>query len=150
MTKRRDLFVLAPSPGRAEEAREALSEWLQNLDDHPGYLGGSVLSECANELLPDTLVLMLEFESTEAVRSFWPRIRGTKTPVAADGEDRNPADQGGVLFDMPHDHSDSGHTHQPTLNYDRGNGLFARLLHVHCEVTSEHAASAESRTAATA
>jgi hypothetical protein len=56
-------------PGKGEEARTYLGEWLPSLDGHPGCLGRSVLEEVAGELLPDTVVLILEFESTEAARA---------------------------------------------------------------------------------
>jgi hypothetical protein len=139
MSKRRDLFMVAPAPGRADEAQRALSDWLVELDGHPGYLGGAVLRECADELVPDTMVLMLEFESTAAARALWPKLRGVQTPVAADGDDRNPPDQGRVIFDLEHGHAHAGdgagHSHAapPRLDFNRGGGLLARLLHAHCE-----------------
>ena len=70
MTKRRDTFILVPSPGKGEEAQGVLTSWLRDIEGHEGYLGGAVLQESANELLPDTLVLTLDFESTDAIRAF--------------------------------------------------------------------------------
>ena len=77
--KRRDIFIFVPKPGTADEAKKYLGEWLRSLDGHPGYLGGSVLEEVADELLPDTLVMLMEFESTEAARALWPKIENTVT-----------------------------------------------------------------------
>ena len=75
--KRRDIFINVAKPGHGDEARKYLAEWLRSLDGHPGYLGGSVLEEVAGELLPDTVVLIMEFESTEAARALWPKIENT-------------------------------------------------------------------------
>ncbi|TDE12280.1 hypothetical protein [Jiangella asiatica] len=146
MTKRRDLFMLVPAPGRADEALIRLSNWLGELDGHPGYLGGAVLRESAGELLPDTMVLMLEFESTAAARALWPKLRGLQTPVTPDGDDRNPPDQGRVLFELPDPpalgaSNDDPEPAAPTLDYNRGGGMLARLLHVHAEAVHEFAAT---------
>lgn len=138
MRKRRDLFVVAAAPGRVDEAERALSDWLRELDGHPGYLGGAVLRECAGELLPDTMVLMLEFASTEAARALWPKLRGIRTPVTADGDDRNPADQGHVLFAPGIDGADESAGAVAGLDFNRGGGMLARLLHAHCEFVYEH------------
>ena len=54
MTKRRDVFIYVAEPGKAEQAQDYLGEFLRSLDGHPGYLGGSVLKECAGELLHAT------------------------------------------------------------------------------------------------
>jgi hypothetical protein len=43
MTRCRDLFIFVADPDKAEEARKYLSDWLRQLDGHPGYLGGFVL-----------------------------------------------------------------------------------------------------------
>ena len=72
--KRRDIFIFVAKPGSADQAKKYLGEWLRSLDGHPGYLGGSVLEEVAGELLPDTIVALMEFESTEAARALWPKI----------------------------------------------------------------------------
>ena len=143
MTKRRDLFIMAPAPGKAAEAEKALSSWLREIDGHPGYLGGAVLKECAGELLPDTMVLALEFESTAAARAFWPTIEGPgqPNPIYPDDRSRTSPDQGGVLFDPGTDRTDEASPSGTPLRHDRGGGLFARLLHVHAEVADEFAST---------
>lgn len=137
MPNRRDLFMVVPGPGRETEAEEALTKWLGELDGHPGYLGGALLRECADELLPGTLVLTLEFESTQAARAMWPKLRPLRTPVTADGDDRNPPDQGALMF-AELDQSADARSH---LDFNRGNGLLARVLHAHCEVVTDFAAT---------
>ena len=82
--KRRDVFIFVADPDQAAEARSYLGEWLRSLDGHPGYLGGSVLTEVAGELLPNTLVMLMEFESTEAAKALWPKIENTVNPLYPD------------------------------------------------------------------
>jgi hypothetical protein len=98
--KRRDIFIFVPKPGTADEAKKYLGEWLRSLDGHPGYLGGSVLQEVADELLPDTLVMLLEFESTEAARALWPKIENTVNPLYPDDKSDKSPDQGTAFFDL--------------------------------------------------
>lgn len=88
---RRDIFIFVPQPGGAVEAKAYPGDWLRSLDGHPGYLGGSVLEEMAGELIPDTLVMLLEFT--------------------------------------------------------RGNGLLARMLHIHAAVADEFSVAAAPVTA---
>lgn len=59
--KRRGLFIFVADPDQADVARRYRGEWLRSLDGHPGYLGGSVLTELAGELLPNTLVMLMEY-----------------------------------------------------------------------------------------
>lgn len=129
MTKRRDLFIFVPEPGKADEAQTYLGSWLRSLDGHPGYLGGSVLKEVANELLPDTLVLVLEFESTEAARALWPKIENTVNPLYPDDKADSSPDQGTAFFDGTRNALKEG-APMP-LRFTRGNGLLARMLHIH-------------------
>lgn len=143
MTKRRDLFIFAPEPNKVDEAKAALSSWLRELDGHPGYLGGSVLDECAGELLPVVLVLVLEFESTEAARALWPKIENSTNPLYPDDKMDKRPDQGAVLFSgHGHDHSPDETHDLPSLFYNRGGGLFARLLHVHAAAIDDFKAHA--------
>ncbi|WP_326598799.1 hypothetical protein [Streptomyces sp. NBC_01803] len=135
MPLRRDLFIHVPQPGKGKEAVEHLGEWLRQLDGQPGGLGGSVLSECAGELLPGTVVLRLEFESTEAARARWPKIENTVNPVYPDDKADTSPDQGGAFFDGTKDAVEEGGT--LGLRFTRGNGLLARMLHVHASVVDE-------------
>jgi len=148
MTRRRDLFLLVAKPDRVTDADAFLERWLSEIDGHPGYLGGSVLRESAGELPGGTRVLVLEFESTAAAKALWPKIEGKLTPIEPEVPGVQSPDQGGVLFD--HDGSSSrqdaghGHDHAHTLDhltFNRGGGLFARLLHVHSEIAYEYEAT---------
>ncbi|MFI7065790.1 hypothetical protein ACIBL3_32660 [Kribbella sp. NPDC050124] len=125
--KRRDIFIFVPQPGKAAEAKEYLADWLRSLGGHPGYLGGSVLEEVAGELLPDTLVMLLEFESTEAARALWPKIENTINPLYPDDKSDKSPDQGTAFFDGA----------GSPLKFTRGNGLLARMLHIHAGVADE-------------
>jgi hypothetical protein len=137
MTKRRDLFIMAALPGKEQEAQETLSKWLRQIDGQPGYLGGAVLRETAGELLPNTLVLSLDFESTEAARAFWPTIEGPDNINPIYPDDRKPSpDQGAVLF-VREGEGDDAKVAPAELRFDRGGGTFARLLHVHAEAVDE-------------
>jgi hypothetical protein len=131
MTKRRDVFVFVAEEGKTEEAQAYLGEWLRSLDGHPGYLGGSVLAECAGELLPGTLVMLLEFESTEAARALWPKIENTVNPLYPDDKSDKSPDQGTAFFDGG----------ASPLKFSRGNGLLARMLHVHAAAVDEFVAA---------
>ncbi|WP_020579370.1 hypothetical protein [Actinopolymorpha alba] len=135
MSKRRDLFIYVPEPGQAEAAKAYLGDWMRSLEGHPGYLGGSVLAEVANELLPDTLVLMLEFESTEAARALWPKIENTVNPLYPDDKSDHSPDQGTRFFDGTKEAVGNG---DPLpLKFTRGNGLLARMLHIHAAAVDE-------------
>lgn len=138
--KRRDIFIFVAKPGSGEEAKKHLGEWLRSLEGHPGYLGGSVLEEVAGELLPDTLALLLEFESTEAARALWPKIKNTVNPLYPDDEGDMSPDQGMAFFDGTKDAFARGG--ELNLEFSRGEGLFARMLHIHAAVVEEVVASA--------
>lgn len=137
MTKRRDLFIYVADPAQAEEARTYLSQWLRELDGHPGYLGGAVLKESAGELLDNTFVLALDFESTEAARALWPKIEETINPVYPDDKSDKSPDQGVAFYDGTKQAVADG---SPLpLRFSRGNGLLARMLHIHAEALDEYA-----------
>ena len=130
MTKRRDVFIFVAEPAKADEARASLVEWLRGLDGHPGYLGGGLLQETAGELIPNTLVLTLEFESTEAARALWPKIENTINPLYPDDKSDKSPDQGTAFFaETP--------VAPESLRYTRGDGLVARMLHIHAEVVED-------------
>ncbi len=137
MTKRRDLFIFVAHPDKADEARSYLSHWLRELDGHPGYLGGAVLKESAGELFDNTLVLALDFESTEAARALWPKIENTVNPLYPDDKSDASPDQGTAFYDGTQDSVKAG---APLpLTFSRGNGLLARMLHIHAEAVDEFA-----------
>jgi hypothetical protein len=133
--KRRDIFIFVPKPGTADQAKKYVGEWLRSLDGHPGYLGGSVLEEVAGELLPDTLVLTMEFESTEAARALWPKIENTVNPLYPDDKSDKSPDQGTAFFDGTKEAIAAGA--ESPLRFTRGDGLLARMLHIHAAVAEE-------------
>lgn len=150
MARRRDLFILVPAPGRAEEATAFASAWLRSLDGHPGYLGGAVLAESAGEMLEHTMAVMLEFESTAAARALWPKIENIVTPISSDVAGTQPRDQGPILYqflvDRGDDHSEATDLRAAAtrkLTFNRGGGLFARLLHMHSEIADEYRATGQ-------
>lgn len=133
--KRRDIFIFVPQPGKAVEAKAYLSDWLRTLDGHPGFLGGSVLEEVAGELIPDTLVMLMEFESTDAARALWPKIENTVNPLYPDDKSDKSPDQGAAFFDDTLETLKEGGDNP--LKFTRGNGLLARMLHIHAAVADE-------------
>jgi hypothetical protein len=135
MTKRRDIFIFVPQPGTALETKKYLGEWLRSLTGHPGFLGGSVLEEVADELLPDTLVMLMEFESTEAARALWPKIENTINPLYPDNKSDKSPDQGTAFFDGTKE-AIAGGAESP-LTFTRGDGSLARMLHIHAAVAEE-------------
>lgn len=137
--RRRETFILVPVPGRGPEGQRALSDWLRQIDGYPGFLGGSVLKESSNELLPDTFILQLDFESTEAARPFWRRVEKEINPIYPDDKSTNPPDQGAVMFDPRGEGETDERVHK--LTFDQGGALFAQLLHVHAHVVDEHVAT---------
>ena len=138
--KRRDTFIFVAKPGAGDKAKDYLADWLRSLDGHPGYLGGAVLQEVAGELLPDTLVLQMEFESTEAARALWPKIENTINPLYPDDKSDQSPDQGTAFFDGTNDTVKDGG--EVPLKFTRGNGLLARMLHIHAAVVEEVTLSA--------
>ncbi len=138
--RRRDIFIFTARPGAADEAKKYMGEWLRSLEGHPGYLGGSVLEEVAGELLPDTLALLMEFESTEAARALWPKIENTVNPLYPDDKSDKTPDQGTSFFDGTKDSIAAGA--ESPLKFMRGNGLLARMLHIHASVVEEVAVPA--------
>jgi len=140
MAQRRDQFILVAAPGRSAEAETFLTRWLREIDGHPGYLGGAVLRESAGEVFDDTYVLTIEFESTEAAKALWPKIEGVLTPIEPVTPGVQPIDQGGLLFGWIEargdDHQDPAGKAAAAagLEFNRGGGLFARIIHLHCEI----------------
>ncbi|MEV0804972.1 hypothetical protein [Micromonospora sp. NPDC050200] len=137
MSKRRDVFIFVAEPTKVEQARTSLIDWLRSLEGHPGYLGGSVLRECAGELIPNTLVMTLEFESTEAARALWPKIENSINPLYPDDKSDKSMDQGAAFFTGADDA-----VAPEDLKFTRGNGLVARMLHIHAEVVEDVVAAA--------
>jgi hypothetical protein len=149
MAKRRDVFILVPAPGRKEDATRAIADWLEQLDGYPGFLGGSILYETANELIEDTIVLITDFDSTASSRATYEKLEASGLGWAFEPNGKGPEteDQGWALYPDGAETRRLG-TGAPLrgaldlLSFDRGNGALARLLHVHAEVAYEHTAPA--------
>lgn len=135
MTMRRDVFIFVPRPGTADESIAYIGDWLESLLGHPGYLGGSVSRETANELLPDTIVFTMEFESTEAARTLWPKIENTINPLYPDDKSDDRPDQAPRFFDGTKERVAAGEPLE--LDFTRGGGRLARMLHLHAAVERE-------------
>ena len=156
----RHSFLLVPAPGREEEAVSALTRWLRAVEALPGFHGGAVLREYAHEFkgFPDLLTLTYDLDR-DTRHTFWEAAKALPDPMRPDIGDDIPPDQSAIIFageshshpgggheDQSHDHVD-GHEHASVdqLDFNRGGGLFARVLHVHAEVladTTRHASAA--------
>jgi hypothetical protein len=133
--KRRDIFIFVAKPGSEDEAKKYCAEWLRSLEGHEGYLGGSVLEEMAGELVPGTFAMLMEFDSTESARAMWPKIEDTVNPLYPDDKSDKSPDQGPAFFDGTKDAVDAGA--ESPLKFTRGDGLLARMLHIHAQVVEE-------------
>jgi len=109
---------------------------------------GAVLAESAGEMLEHTLAIVIEFMDTAAARALWPKIEDLVTPISSDIPGTQPRDQSRVFYqflvDRGDDHTkatDLRATATRKLSFNRGNGLFARLLHMHSEIVDEYAAT---------
>ncbi len=142
------LFVAAP--GRQEEAEAALREWLESVRTAPQFRGGSVLREYAGEMgaVQSALAVIYDVDSREEGRAFREATKAIPNPMSQDIAGAEPPDQGAILFGReahgPEDHkhdTDDAHSHVPAggvdLDFDRGGGLLARLMHGHFEVMAD-------------
>jgi hypothetical protein len=86
-------------------------------------------------LLPGTLVMTLEFTSTDAARALWPKIENTVNPLYPDDKSDKSPDQGGAYFDGTKEAVAGGAPLPP--RFSRGNGLLARMLHIHAAQVDE-------------
>jgi hypothetical protein len=143
------LFVAAP--GRQDEAERGLRQWLAEASQAPQFRGGAVLREYASEFgeVRGALAVIYDVESREAGKAFRDATAGVANPMAQDIPGQEPPDQGSILFDSadhPHDghahaHGDD-HSHVPAhaadaLDFNRGGGLLARLMHGHFEILAQ-------------
>ena len=140
----RQFQVFAAAPGRRAEAEDRLRSWLEAASGAPQFRGGAILREYAGEFGPieGALAVLDDIESRDEARAFRAATESIPNPMAQDVAGAEPADQGAVLFAAPHIHGPDGHEHdghEPDvhLDYDRGGGLLARLLHGHCEVVAQ-------------
>lgn len=134
---RRDVFIFAAKPGEREESIQYVTDWLESLKGHPGYLGGAILRETADELFEDVLfVVTMDFADTESARALWPKIDTTINPLYSDikSENKEP-DQAPRFFDGTKERVAAGAPLD--LKFNRGDGRLARMLHLHAEVANE-------------
>jgi len=146
----RHFQLFAPAPGREAEAEHALARWLEEVAMAGQFRGGSVLREYAGEFgdIAGALAVIYDVESREAGAEFREATTGVRNPMAQDLAGDEPADQGEVLFQSSHGHvhgADGEHPHDdhgsqapapPSLRYDRGGGLLARLMHGHFTIVA--------------
>lgn len=147
------LFVAAA--GRQTEAEDALREWLASVSSAPQFRGGSVLREYAGEMgaIQSALAVIYDVPSREEGRAFREATKTIPNPMSQDIPGAEPPDQGAVLFGQAHEpehhkhDADEPHSHLPStgmdLDFDRGGGLLARLMHAHFEVLADTAAGAD-------
>jgi hypothetical protein len=140
------LFVAAP--GREEEAERALRRWLDAVRDAPQFRGGAVVREYAGEFgdIRGALAVMYDVESREEGRAFREHTKSVPNPMAQDLSGAEPVDQGAILFgeaghvhNHAHDDGHGDHVHAAgdavaSLDFNRGGGLLARLMHGHFEI----------------
>lgn len=148
------LFVAAP--GRQAEAEDALREWLDKVRSAPQFRGGSVLREYAGEMgaVQSALAVIYDVGSREEGRAFREATRAIPNPMSQDIAGAEPPDQGAILFGRsahgPDDHhhdTDDVHSHLPAdgvdLDFDRGGGMLARLMHGHFEILASTSAESD-------
>lgn len=136
MSRRRETIVLACKPGKEEEAENTLTKFLRDIEGHDGYLGGSVTKNSSEKELRhipgETFVLTFDFESTDKVRAFRKAIGSGVNPITQDDKSTKSTDQGLVIFNEDD---------TPELSYDKGDGVFAQLLHVHAFLVDDYAST---------
>ena len=147
------LFVAAP--GRQTEAEEALREWLAAVKSSPQFRVWAILREYAGEMgaVRSALAVMYDVDSREEGRAFREATKAIPSPMSQDIAGAEPADQGAILFGReahgPEDHThdtDDAHSHLSAggdLDFDRGGGLLARLMHGHFEVLLDASVGAD-------
>ena len=141
----RQFQVFAAAPGRHDEAEARLREWLAAVRAAPQFRGGAVLREYAGEFGPieGALAVTYDVETREDGKAFRAATAHIANPMAQDSAGQEPADQGAILFAAPHVHAADGghhgHDHDAHVNleYDRGGGLLARLMHGHFAVVAD-------------
>lgn len=145
-------YVVAPE--REDEGESALKTWVARMQGATGFRGAAVLREADH--MQGVLSIVQDWDSVEDARAF-NAANKSGNPTLPDIAGPIPPDQGAVLFDAGHkhghgghehgdqghshgDHGDHGHESQRAfegLDFNRGGGLLARLLHGHFEVVSQ-------------
>ncbi len=148
----RHFQLFAPAPGREAEAERALSRWLEAVSGVEAFRGGCVLREYAREFgdVEGALALTYDVDSREGGAAFREATASIPNPTRQDVPGGEVPDQWAVLFEASghdHDHAHEGDGHDghghlgedvaTVLSYNRGGGLFARLMHGHFTVVSE-------------
>ena len=143
----RHIHWYVAAPGRGDEGERALKNWIGLMATAEGFRGAEVLRE--DDHMRGVTAVVQMWDSAEAAKAF-NAANKRSNPTLTDIPGPTPADQGSVLFESSHahDHGDHGHVdghghaHDAqelfaSLDFNRGGGLFARLLHGHFEVVAQ-------------
>ena len=144
----RHIHWYVAAPGREDEAERALKTWIGLMPKADGFRGAEVLRE--DDHNQGVLAVIQMWDSPEAASAF-NAANKRMNPTLPDIAGPTPDDQGAVLFgkagghgDHGHDHGDGGHGHGhgapasfTALDFNRGGGMLARLLHGHFEVREQ-------------
>lgn len=137
MTGRREVMVFVTKPDELEESVAYVTDWLKSLEGHPGFEGGSVLTELADELIPNTIVVLMDFETPQDARTLWPKIEKTINPLYPDDKSDKSPEQGAAFFDGTKERHEAGE--DLPLRFTHGGGRLAPMFHVHAAVATEFA-----------
>lgn len=132
----RHIHWYAVAPGREAEGERAMSEWVTRIRTADGCREASLGRE--DDHMRGVLAVVQDWDSDASLDAFM-AVNKAANPTAPDTPGHVPADQGNVLFaDGAHDHEHghAAHEHGSRLTYNRGGGLFARLIHGHFQVTA--------------
>lgn len=146
----RHIHWYVAAPGREDEGERALKNWIGLMEQAEGFRGATVLRE--EDHLQGVVAVVQDWDTRDAAKAFTAANKRSN-PTLPDIPGPTPADQGAVLFesDHSHDHGEHGHDHghgdhghahgaqEPFagLDFNRGGGLFARLLHGHFQVIDQ-------------
>ena len=153
----RHIHWYVTAPGREDEGERTLKNWIGLMATAEGFRGAELLRE--DDHMRGVTAVVHMWDSAEAAKAF-NAANKRSNPTLTDIPGPNPADQGAVLFESSHgdhghgDHNYNhghgdrghgaghGHTHDAQelftgLDFNRGGGLFARLLHGHFEVVAQ-------------
>jgi hypothetical protein len=139
-------LLFAAAPGRHEEAEQTLCAWLDAVKDAPQWQGGAVLRGRPGEFGEiHLLAVTYQVASREEGLAFKSVTATTPNPMAEDRPDDASPDQGSVLFGAT---AAAASETAPSLVFDRGGALLARLMRIHFEPLADAPSSARAVTGA--
>jgi hypothetical protein len=151
----RHIHWYVAAPGREDEGERALKKWVGLMASAEGFRGAEVLRE--DDHMRGVLGVIQMWDTADAAKAF-NAANKRANPTLPDLPGPTPADQGAILFGSDHAHGDHGHDHGQAhghahgdehghdhgatgalsgLDFNRGGGLLARLLHGHFEVVGQ-------------